>query len=288
MEDSQGTVWFGMLGGGLARLRDGELQHFGKADGLSSDFVQCLHLDAEGALWIGTFGGGLNRLKNGKITAITVRQGLPNNIIGCIMDDGSGSYWMSSHAGIIRAARQELDLCADGRINLVHCSSFGKSDGLPTLECSTGFQPAGCKTRDGRLWFPTGKGLVAVDPKDIHVNSRPPPVVVEEVRVDGRAFATRATTEEPLRIAPGQHRIEIDYTALSFVAPEKVRFQYQLSGLETNWEEAGTRRGADFTFLPPGSYIFHVIACNNDGSGTPGELSSPSRSSRTSGKPPGF
>ncbi len=265
VEDSQGTVWFGMLGGGLARLRDGELQHFGKADGLSSDFVQCLHLDAEGALWIGTFGGGLNRLKNGKITAITVRQGLPNNIIGCIMDDGSGSYWMSSHAGIIRAARQELDLCADGRINLVHCSSFGKSDGLPTLECSTGFQPAGCKTRDGRLWFPTGKGLVAVDPKDIHVNSRPPPVVVEEVRVDGRAFATRATTEEPLRIAPGQHRIEIDYTALSFVAPEKVRFQYQLSGLETNWEEAGTRRGADFTFLPPGSYIFHVIACNNDG-----------------------
>jgi signal transduction histidine kinase/ligand-binding sensor domain-containing protein len=265
VEDSQGAVWFGMLGGGLARFRNGELQHFGKADGLSSDFVQCLHFDAQGALWIGTFGGGLTRLKNGQFTAITVRQGLPDNIIACIMDDGSGSYWMGSHSGIIRAAKQELDLCADGKTNFVRCASFGRSDGLPTLKCSTGFQPAGCKTPDGRLWFPTGKGLVAVDPKDIHVNRHPPPVVIEEMRVDGRAFATGATINEPLRIAPGQHRIEIDYTALSFVAPEKVRFRYQLAGLETRWEEAGTRRSADFTYLPPGNYLFRVIACNNDG-----------------------
>jgi signal transduction histidine kinase/ligand-binding sensor domain-containing protein len=265
VQDSQGTVWFGMLGGGLACLSRGAVQHFGKADGLSSDFVQCLHLDAEGALWIGTFGGGLDRWKNGHFSAITARQGLPNNIIGCMMDDGRGSYWMSSHDGIIRVAKQELDLCADGKTNLVHCSSFGKSDGLPTLECSTGFQPAGCSTSDGRLWFPTGKGLVAVNPKEIHVNRLPPPVVIEEVRVDGRAFSTCANTEDPLRIAPGQHRIEIDYTALSFVAPEKVRFRYQLDGLETNWVEAGSRRGADFTYLPPGHYNFHVIACNNDG-----------------------
>jgi signal transduction histidine kinase/ligand-binding sensor domain-containing protein len=265
VEDGQGTVWFGMLGEGLARLRNGEVQHFGRADGLSSDFVQCLHLDAEGALWIGTFGGGLNRMKNGEFAAITARQGLLNNIIGCIADDGSGSYWLSSHAGIIRAAKEELNLCADGKTNLVHAVAYGRSDGLPTLECSTGFQPAGCKTPDGRLWFPTGKGLVAVDPSAIHVNRDPPPVVIEEVRVDGHPLATDTRTEEPLRIAPGQHRIEIDYTALSFVAPEKVRFRYRLEGLETSWEDAGTRRGADFTYLPPGHYLFHVIACNNDG-----------------------
>lgn len=264
VEDNSGTVWFGMLGGGLGRLTNGHVQHFGKADGLSSDFVQSLRLDDEGALWIGTFGGGLNRLKNGGFAAITTRQGLPNNIIGCIIDDGCGSYWLSSHAGIIRVAKDQLDLCADGETNMVHPVTYGKSDGLPTLECSTGFEPSGCKTSDGRLWFPTGKGLVAVDPKDIHFNNRPPPVAIEEVRVDGRAFSNRETSTAPLRIPPGQHRIEIDYTALSFVAPEKVRFKYQLEGLETGWQDVGTRRGADFTYLPPGNYSFHVIACNND------------------------
>jgi signal transduction histidine kinase/ligand-binding sensor domain-containing protein len=264
VEDSSGSVWFGMLGGGLGRLANGEVQRFGKADGLSSDFVQCLHLDADGALWIGTSGGGLDRLRNGKFAAITARQGLPNNIIGCIIDDGCGSYWLSSHAGIIRVAKAQLDLCADGKTNLLHAVTYGKSDGLPTLECSTGFEPSGCKTSDGRLWFPTGKGLVAIDPKDIHFNNHPPPVAIEEVRVDGRAYAPHANAAGPLRIAPGQHRIEIDYTALSFVAPEKVRFKYQLEGLEAGWQDVGVKRSADFTYLPPGNYRFHVIACNND------------------------
>jgi signal transduction histidine kinase/ligand-binding sensor domain-containing protein len=265
VEDRQGTVWFGMLGGGLACLSNSVLQHFGKENGLSSDFVECLHLDTKGALWIGTFGGGVDRLKNGQFSAITVRQGLPNDIIGCIVDDGDGNYWMSSHAGIIRVDKQDLDLCADGKTNLVHCASFGKSDGLPTLECSTGFQPAGCSTPDGRLWFPTGKGLVALNPKDIHVNQLPPPVIIEEVRVDGRPFALRLTAKEPLRIAPGQHRVEIDYTALSFVAPEKVRFRYRMEGLDGAWTEAGGKRSASFEYVPPGQYVFHVMACNDAG-----------------------
>jgi signal transduction histidine kinase/ligand-binding sensor domain-containing protein len=264
IQDKNGAIWFGMLGGGLACLRNGVVQHFGKADGLSSEFVQCLRFDAEGSLWIGTFGGGLNRLKNGKFAAITTRQGLSDNIIGCILDDDDGNFWMSSHAGIIRASKEKMDLCADGKTNFVRCISFGKSDGLPTLECSTGFQPAGCKTPDGRLWFPTGKGLVAVNPKEMHVNHNPPPVVIEEVRVDGHSYLGQGNAKEPLRIAPGQHRIEIDYTALSFMAPERVRFRYQLDGFESHWEEAGTRRSADFTYLPPGHYVFHVTACNND------------------------
>jgi signal transduction histidine kinase/ligand-binding sensor domain-containing protein len=265
VEDGHGTVWFGLLGGGLASLKNGAVQHFGKADGLSSDFVQCLHFDDQGTLWIGTFGGGLDRFKDGKFAAITVRQGLPNSIVGCIVDDGNGNYWMSSHAGIFCVAKHELDLCADGKTNFVHCVSFGKSDGLPTLECSTGFQPAGCSTPDGRLWFPTGKGLVALNPKDIHINRLPPPVLVEEVLVDGRAFAAHSARVEPLRIAPGQHRIEINYTALSFSAPEKVRFRYRLEGLDDEWTEAGAKRSASFDYVPPGPYVFHVMACNDGG-----------------------
>jgi signal transduction histidine kinase/streptogramin lyase len=265
VEDKDGAIWFGALGGGLACLKNGQVQHYGKADGLSSDFVQCLHLDSSGALWIGTFGGGLDRLKNGAFAAITARQGLPNNIIGAIVDDDLGHYWMSSHAGIVRVAKANLDLCADGKTNFVHCDTFVRGDGLPTLECSTSFQPSACKTADGRIWFPTGKGLVAADPRDIHINNRPPPVAVEEVRVDGQAVAGGSTVANPLRIEPGQHRIEVDYTALSFVAPEKVQFRYRLEGLKTGWVEAGTKRSADFTYLPPGHYVFHVVACNNDG-----------------------
>src|SRR5262249_13777482 len=122
----------------------------------------------------------------------------------------------------------------------------------------------GCKTDDGHLWFPTVKGLVGVDPNNVKINHFPPPVVIEEIRVDDLTV-TNSGNPAHLQIAPGRRRFEFDYTALSFVAPEKVRFRYRLEGLEANWVEAGTKRTADFTYIPPGNYVFHVIACNNDG-----------------------
>ena len=158
-----GTLWFGMSGGGLGCLKAGKLRQFRRSDGLSSDFVQCLHVESDGTLWVGTF-AGLSRLKDGRFTIITKKHGLPNDIICDIEDDGLGNFWISSHGGLMRVSKTELNRCADGEVKQLNCLTYGTSDGLPTLQFSGGFQPAGCKTGDGRLLFPTSKGLVAVAP----------------------------------------------------------------------------------------------------------------------------
>ncbi len=261
--DGQGAVWFGMAGSGLACLENQSIRQFRKSDGLSSDFIECLHIDEQGALWIGTFGGGLCRLKQGRFAVINREQGLPNGVIGDIEEDGRGYFWMSSHGGIIRASQAELNACADGKTNVVHCLTYGINDGLPTLECSEGLQPAGCRTADGHLWFPTSKGLVAVDPQKVRRNPLPPPVVIEAVRVDDQ-LAISPADARPLQIPPGRHRVDFQYTGLSFVAPEKVRFKYRLTGLDTEWFDAKTRRVVNYDYIPPGHYTFSVIACNND------------------------
>jgi signal transduction histidine kinase len=254
-----------MSGGGLGSLKDGAVRQFRKRDGLSSDFVHCLLLETDGTLWIGTAGAGLNRYKDGRFAVIGMKEGLPDAVICHIEEDERGFFWMSSHGGILRVSKAELDHCADGDIGLINCLTYGQGDGLPTVECSGGLQPAGCRTADGRLWFPTTKGLVAVNPTDVKRNQLPPPVVIEEVLVDGEPMIAGGANGSPLRIPPGQQQFEFQYTGLSFTVPEKVRFKYRLEGLEPRWMDAGTKRTANYSYIPPGRYTFRVIACNNDG-----------------------
>ena len=263
-QDKSGALWFGTAGGGLVRRQNGNFRRFKKSDGLSSDFIECLHFADDGALWIGTFGGGLDRFKDGKFSVINREQGLPNGVIGHIEADGRGFFWMSSYGGILRASEKDLNRCADGEIAEVPFLTYGINEGLPTLECSEGLQSAGGKTADGRLWFPTAKGLVAVDPAGVKLNPLPPPVRIEEMRVDDKKFAD-GNAAGPLKIPPGRHRIEFEYTGLSFVAPEKVRFKCRLNNLETEWADVGAKRVATYNYIPPGNYSFQVTACNNDG-----------------------
>lgn len=262
--DQSGGLWFGTAGGGIVSWRNGNFRRFNKSDGLSSDFIECLHFANDGALWIGTFGGGLNRFKDGKFSTINREQGLPNDVIGHIETDGRGFFWMSSFAGILRASEKDLNRCADGALAGVSFQDYGINDGLPTLECSEGLQSAGGKTTDGRLWFPTAKGLVAVNPAGVKTNPLPPPVCIEEMRVDDKEFAN-GSAAGPLKIPPGRHRIEFEYTGLSFVAPEKVQFKCRLAPLEPDWATAGGKRVATYNYIPPGNYSFEVTACNNDG-----------------------
>jgi signal transduction histidine kinase/ligand-binding sensor domain-containing protein len=263
-EDGQGAIWFGMAGDGLARLKDHDIRQFETTNGLSSDFIECLHFDKEGVLWIGTFGGGLDRYKDGHFAVINRKQGLPNDVIGDIEEDGQGNFWMSSHDGIIRVSEAELNRCADGAIKEVHCQTYGINDGMPTIECSEGLQPAGCKTADGRLWFPTSKGLLAVNPLDVETNPLPPPVQIEAMLVDDQPVDMQPNGA-PIKVPPGRHRFEFQYTGLSFVDPEKVHFKYRLNGFETEWVNADTKRAVNYNYIPPGNYSFQVIACNNDG-----------------------
>ncbi len=267
VQDHDGTVWFGMVGGGLGRLQNGRLTQFLKREGgLSSDYVHCLHLDETGALWIGSDSSGLDRFKNGRLAKVTMAEGLPNNTICGMEEDNHGNFWISSHGGIFRVSRQALNDCADGKIASVSCLTYGTGDGLPSLECSGGLQPASCKLADGRICFPTSKGLVIVNPDDAKVNQLAPSVIIEALIAGNHTLAPNPGEKPPLRIAPGLQRYDFHFTGLSFVAPEKMQFQYWLEGLEKDWQPAADdKRFVEYSYLPPGNYTFHVRACNSDG-----------------------
>lgn len=265
-ESPDGTLWFGMSGGGLGALKEGMLRQYRKTDGVGSDFVLCFNQEPDGTLWYGTADNGIGRWKNGKFARISGEQGLRNGAILHLVDDGAGNFWVGSQYGILRVSKTELEQCADGVTNWVHTLSYGKAEGLASLTCSGGFQPGACRTSDGRLWFPTVKGMAILDPSSVTTNSVPPPVVIEEMLVDrqSRPLASSASADAVLQIPPGRQQFEIHYTGLSFTAPEKVLFKYRLKGLESEWTEPGTKRVAPYSYLPPRSYTFQVIACNND------------------------
>src|SRR5262249_6278894 len=260
LEDRQGAMWFGTYGG-LSRLKDGEFSSYKKSDGLASDHVRSLYEDDAGAIWVGTYDGGLSRIKDGRITTCTTNDGLFNNGVFQILDDQRGNLWMSSNLGIYRVSKQELNDFADGKTRKVTCISYGKRDGMLTVECNGGTSPAGIRTRDGRLWFPTQIGVAVINPADVTYNSLPPPVLIEGVVVDGAPLGIAGQ----VRMLPGQEALEVDYTGLSFIDPEHVSFKYRMEGLDKDWVEAGTRRAAFYSHLPPGHYRFSVVAANASG-----------------------
>jgi ligand-binding sensor domain-containing protein/signal transduction histidine kinase len=261
-EDHQGNLWVGTEGDGLYRQQGAAWVHVGRREGLANESIWCLYADGE-TLWIGTCGGGLSCWRDGKLRTWTTRDGLVNDVICQILDDNQGNLWLGSYGGVFRVSKADLNGRPAGREEPLPCVSYQRADGLPTIECQGGFQPAGFKSRDGRLWFPTSKGFAVVDPEQLATNAVPPIVLMEELLVDRVAQA--APGNRPLEIPPGKNRLDFHYTATSLTAPEKVRFKYRLEGLEKEWQDAASRRTATYGRLAPGDYSFHVLACNNDG-----------------------
>ena len=260
-EDQEGNLWIGTYGGGLVRMKDGRFTAYTTKDGLSDDFVRSIYEDREQNIWIATYGGGVVRLKHGRFTAYTTKEGLFDNTVYQVLDDDRGHLWMSCNRGIFFVSKQEMNDFAEGKTRVVTSVAFGTADGMKSSECNGGNQPAGWKTRDGRLWFPTIGGVVCIDPDHIKTNLQPPPVLIEQVVVDSQTLSAAGGAV----LSPGREKFEFNYTALSFLAPEKVNFKFKLEGFDKAWVKAGTRRVAYYTHLPPGSYVFRVIACNNDG-----------------------
>ena len=265
-QDKAGNLWFGTGGGGLNRLAGGRLTALRKRDGLPNDFISTLHEDEDGALWIGT-AAGLCRLKEGSFNAFTEGHGMPSSAITQVLEDGRGNFWIGSVKGILRVPRRDLEELVAGRRTSVLCVTYLKADGLGSSECNGGFQPAGWRAADGKLWFPTLRGVAIVDPNQLRVNKRPPQVAIEEV------VANDIRTEVPdhrherhqIELPVNAHGVEFRYTGLSFTAPRRVRFRYQLEGIDRDWVDARTRRSAYYGYLPPGEYRFQVVAANNDG-----------------------
>jgi signal transduction histidine kinase len=228
---------------------------------LSSDRIRSLHEDEAGVLWIGTYDAGLNRFANGTFVPIRKRYGLYDDGVFAILDGGDGHYYMSSNRGIHSVAKRELDAFVSGASTHLTHRVWRKADGMPSSECNGGRQPSGFRADDGTLWFPTQGGIVILDPRAVPQNRLPPAVIVEEVAAGPRTLSPGA----PIVLGPGERRLEVRYTATTFVRPEGARFRHRLAGYDDDWVEAGSRRFAQYANVPPGQYILTILAANSDG-----------------------
>ncbi|HEX5400166.1 MAG TPA: two-component regulator propeller domain-containing protein, partial [Verrucomicrobiae bacterium] len=268
VEDSASNLWVGTGNGGLNCFKDGKFTvYHADVDGPPGDDVSCLYAETNGVLWVGTGGHGLARFENGRWARFSTKHGLASDSISYITADREGYLWVGSNEGLMRIAKTSLDNFAAGITNVIFCRTYSKADGLPTRECSAGSQPAVCRTPDGRLWFPTIKGVVSVNPADLKTNLQPPQVMIESILVDGREQKTNSLDSawpRSITIPPGSEELEIHFTALNFSAPESVRFKCWLQNHESSPKDFGEERIARYPKLPPGHYIFHVQACNED------------------------
>ncbi len=214
----------------------------------------------DGTIWLATDGQGLVRWRAGETRSYGTRQGMVDDTLFAVLDDDIGSLWVCSSRGMARfrhAEIAEMDRNPTARLDgLV----FGRADGLLSGS-SSGGGPTAVKLSDGRLMMATDNGVAVIDPRRIQLNPQPPTVVIESVVVDER----KLPTDRAVVIPPDANRVEIQYTALSLVAPQRLRFRYQLQGSDPGWIEAGHERSARYTHLDPGTYLFQVLACNNDG-----------------------
>lgn len=261
-EARDGSFWIGTTGG-LSHLQADTIVSYTTADGLGSNFVRAIYEDAEGMLWIGTYGGGLSRFHQGAFVTITEADGLYDNTISRIFADEAGHFWMTGNKGITRVHRDVLNDVANGAVAKVFAGYYTESAGMVSRETNGGFQPAGWQRTDGSLWIPTQQGIAVVDPMRAHINSIPPPIAIEQIVVnDTNVFGP---LQQTLHLDARQRNLNVAYTGLSFVEPEKVLFRYRLEPFDEAWHEVGTRREAYYTNLPPGAYTFRVVAINNDG-----------------------
>ncbi len=258
-EDQSGRVYLATERDGLYVYQDGAAQEL-LQNGASIHDVDALYSDPDGRLWIGTEGGGLRLLDQGKMTTFLIRDGMFDNEIYGITRDDQDRLWMACSKGLFSVNRQDLLKFASGTLKKIASSQYSPTDAQRTIECRSGVQPGSVRTKDGRVWFSTIRGLYVFDPNHLTLNIPPPPVVIEETTVNGER-------EEPGAIAaipPGLKNLEFRYTGLTFLQPNRLRFQYMLEGFDKKWISAGSRREAFYTNLPPRTYKFRVTACNGD------------------------
>ena len=256
-----GGIWMGFNEGGLAYVVNGHVRKlFTTANGLGRGTVTSLNFDPRGALWVATQ-GGLSRFKDGRLTTLSSRNGLPCDTVHWSIQDDHHSTWLYMPCGLVRITRAEMDAWVADPRHKVRTTVLDQSDGVRTQPFVTEASPLVAKTPDGRIWFLPFDAVSVFDPAHLKSNPLPPPVHIEQVTADRKAYDASASVKLP----PLVRDLQIDYTALSFVAPEKVRFRYRLEGRDKEWQDAGNRRQAFYTDLKPGDYRFRVIAANNSG-----------------------
>jgi len=259
--DGNGDLWVATFAG-LSRLHEGKITNFTTADGLSSNVITALLPRGKGTLLIGTQDRGWN-LWNGQRFDHVTRDRLASTSIHAILDDGHSHLWFATGGGIARCDCASKAGAMEG-VDCLNWIEFSTADGLISRETATNSHPSAWQANDGRLWFTTPKGLESVDPAHFPVNLVPPPVAIERFAVDDHDQPLRGMGDS-ISVPAGHNHFQFDYAGLSFVAPQKVRYRFMLEGFDHNWTEAGSRRIAYYTNIPPGQYVFRVQAANNDG-----------------------
>lgn len=259
-EDSAGRIWLGSDGQGIQLYENGRFGPvLNQQGGLAGDVVfRFLQLEPAGDMFV-TTAGGISRIGKDRLFSYTTAQGLPVDAVFEIVPDREGNLWLTTTSAIIRVSRQDMDAVAAGQLSQLACQLFDKGSGLRELPMSTAFSAVDSL---GTIWFPTLSGAARIDPLNIPGNQVPPPVIIiDSVFIDGTEFERSQKSV----IRPQDKKIDLAFTALSFVAPEKVLLQYMLEGFDNDWSPLGKKREATYTNLDPGKYRFLVRAVNNDG-----------------------
>jgi len=267
----QGGVWLAFwIDGGVLYFKDGQVRaSFTAAAGLGKGPVAGLRLDRDGALWAATQEGGLSRIKGAHVATLTSKNGLPCDTIHWSIEDDDRSLWLYTACGLVRIARSEVDAWIADPNRRVQPTVWDAADGVNVLAVSPAYyNPPVAKSADGKLWFLAGEGVQVIDPRHLSANKLPPPVHIERIIADDKTYWQNSTGDaviSNLRLPPRIHDLQIEYTALSLVAPEKIHFKYKLEGQDEDWKEVVNDRQAQYTNLSPRHYRFRVIASNNSG-----------------------
>ena len=258
--DPLGRLWLGFEDGEVAVRENEEFHVYSSKDGLPGGKVLAITRDRAGNFWIGSE-GGLSRFDHGHFVTLTRKNGLPGNSVSGIVEDDEGFLWLAGTLAILRVSSQELEKALLSPSYRMRGASFNATDGLRGLPRQREPFPTAIRSSDGRLWFSTSEGVAVIDPRHWPKNIAPPPVTIEALKADDRTL----TPSSGLRLRPRTRNLQFEYAALSLTAPEHVQFRYRLEGYDNDWRGPVSAREASYTNLPPRSYRFRVIACNNDG-----------------------
>jgi len=261
-EARDGSLWLG-TGSGLSHLQQGRFVNYATArerNGYGAR-VDWVYEDLAGTLWLGSAGYGLGRFREGRVFWAGTPQGLNDNVVYSGLESG-GDLWLSTNRGISRISKTQFDALADGRIGRIRVHVYDTTDGLRSNECSGDTQPSAWKRQTGELVFACLGGAARIDPFHLPREGTPPAALIEAAKINQRPSFPEAGEQW---FPPGDGSVEFTYTAIDFAAPRQVQFRYQLEGIDTAWVDAGGRRTAHYSNIPPGSYRFRVVAENADG-----------------------
>ncbi|HRI11961.1 MAG TPA: two-component regulator propeller domain-containing protein [Verrucomicrobiota bacterium] len=281
-EDASGALWVASSEAVFRRDGDGSFLQIKNKFGQSITGTAVLKADRDGSMWLASADRSWWRWRNGQLTQLEMAQDSPINGVRSIVEDNDGHFWLAAAHSVVRVRVADLHAMADGKLAQLQYQLFDTSDGLPKAEFPNGRQPASVRDARGRLWFATSRGVAMIDPGALRFNDVPPPVQLEEIVFyrpgsaptnagsgpgSDREVKVRVTAPfaAPISLPAGSRRIEIRYAGLSFTAPEKVRYQVKLEGLDSAWREAEGKHAEQFLDLAPRDYLFRVRAANNDG-----------------------